>query len=226
MIERGTGSIAVAMLLALAGIAAACRAQASACPPLGDEAKIELRLNDGEIRYDYGRDRKFLAGMMASDDALASAGVHVPIGLTRSRLEFRVKAEARPLRAGGQVCAYPSSAVVEIGYAVFEVFVERKYWKGTCEHDAILDHEMEHVAIDRRVLNNNRYLLEARLAEAKKHPVPGAATMEDAAQRYIEHLRRVLAPTLQLIEQQRRQRHRILDSSESYGRTHARCANW
>lgn len=198
---------------------------AAKCPGDDDKPKVELRLDEGEIRYDYGRDRRFLAGLLGRDDTSAAAD-HVPIGLTRTRLEVEIATRVSVAPAGQHFCAYLRSGTVRVGFKVLQVFIERKYRAGSCEFTAILDHEMEHVAIHRRILGNYRYLLEARVAELTNAGALVAPSAGEAKQKLHDRLRQGLAPTLTLIQQEAKRRHAILDSPASYAKTRARCSGW
>jgi hypothetical protein len=215
----------------IACVAALCLAAAStprpavACPSTSSEPKIELRVDAGTVEFDYSRDRAFLSDVFHRQQTATASG-HMPIGLTQAKLGLEITTRTEVVRSGRSFCAYLDVVTVTVGFAVFAVFVDQRYPEGSCERKAVLDHELEHVAINRTALSNNRFLIADRLRAAAFSGPVAAESEAEARQAYNNLIDRELRPVLTLISQQAQQRHAILDAPASYAKTRSRCANW
>jgi hypothetical protein len=71
-------------------------------------------------------------------------------GLTVARLSMNVNTQNNSLTTQNLVCIYPYAVNVQIGYTVPQVvYIKNKYQDGTCQKNAILQHENGHVLINK-----------------------------------------------------------------------------
>ena len=84
-------------------------------------------------------------------------------GLTVDRTEARVGVTLSKISRGDEQCVALSAIHAEVASREVSVLIDRKYRPGTCQYDAILAHEREHVGFNADALRDAGRLLEQRL---------------------------------------------------------------
>ena len=178
---------------------------------------VELLTNRSE--QEIGR----LAGTGA-----ATVGDHQRhLGLTTAQFGLSLRAEYASRTAGGVTCIYPTRITVEIGYTSVTIYVARQYRRGSCQYDAIMEHENEHVRINRDTLAEHLALIEADLLDAARAGFPlQSASVERATDYGMDLLTTELRQGVDRMIADREAQHAQLDSPESYARTQAECPTW
>ena len=149
------------------------------------------------------------------------------VGLTTAQFGLSLRAEYASRTAGGVTCIYPTRISVEIGYTDVVVYIARQYQRGTCQYDAIMEHETEHVRINRDTLTEHLALIEAGLLDAVRAGFPlQSASVERAGDYGMNLLRTELRQGVDRMIADREAQHGQLDSPESYARTQAECPTW
>jgi opacity protein-like surface antigen len=142
--------IVAAALTALSLPAMAAAAVADKCGSPSRAASSSLRVDNGNIQYDFTKTRDDLFNLYRENRKDSAAG-HLR-GLTMSRLQYNVETKVRILPVSGGFCVELSSVQATLGYPQLKVYVDQRYVIGGCNHEAVLKHELEHAAINRRVL--------------------------------------------------------------------------
>ena len=111
------------------------------------------------------------------------------------------------------------------------VFIANDYPAGTCEHDAIVKHELKHVRVDETMLN--KWLPRYELAMKRNVIGPLAASPVDSEaaslSRRVEAQNQILEIVRDVSEQMYSQRKRYqnaVDRPSEYRRVQASCSNW
>src|SRR4029079_10071228 len=74
------------------------------------------------------------------------------LGVTFVTPAFGIEAKTRFESHGNGDCVYLTTIDANFGFRAMDVYVASEYPPGTCEHDAVLDHEKQHVTINLRNL--------------------------------------------------------------------------
>lgn len=162
----------------------------------------------------------------------AGAGLHEggsarrTSGLTTTQVEGQAGYRlARATLPGGQVCVALRSVTARLAHREVVVYVDGRYPEGSCERKAILDHEFEHVRINREALERGRKALGARLERAIE-PWRGRWVPEREAEAMDAAIGAAVREGLKAIRADAAQQHGRIDTPASYARTQQRCDGW
>lgn len=218
-------------LLALAALLPAFLApegtRAATCPA-AKSAKLSLKIQTGEVRLDHSRD---LAGMRQVSNAFAGytqGQWHIPLGLTVGELNVHYATRFSFRQAlGGTYCVSLVSAEITVGDDEIDVYVSRDYAEGSCEYETVLAHELEHVAINQRVLKAYTDQISTAFARtARSRPSILVHRKSEAQAAYIRELELGLRPVLKVLAARRSTDNGKIDTQDNYRRLTAKCGNW
>lgn len=157
---------------------------------------------------------------------------HAKIGGLMSgeiRVESRVRfmQEKYPARGAGCVHIDSIDLIVHVNPTIY---VAREYARGTCQHDAILEHERQHVktdvAIARKYAATLKNMMSAHLRSSGYSfgPYP-IETMTAAQERIQNQLQALIMRNNEVMTRERKAEQQKLDSLEEYNRVSAQCPN-
>lgn len=150
-------------------------------------------------------------------------------GLAIARLRTEGESITRETQLqDGRWCVTLSEARFVIGYeSPINVFISKRYAKGSCEYDAILRHESQHVEIYEEVLEQHLSGIVPNLVEAIRLSGPAYGKTAASARAAIEGRVNSLISTLaDGITTEARQRNGALDTPESYRAVQSQCDGW
>ncbi len=223
----GTAVLAAAAALLTAALPAGA-ALASACKAPKTPAKATLVMKPVEVTYRHDLDTGGIQDIVNKGQGYVSGPWHQSGGLTSSGLSVGYETRFYTSKAQGVGhCAALAEVIVTVEYHEMTVFVGSEYPKGSCEYEAILAHEKEHVAIHSDVLE--RY--EGKLRDAIQGVLRSKKTIfvhrkGEARSAYLVEFERQLQPVLTKMTAERRYRNGKIDTRESYRRVWAQCDNW
>jgi hypothetical protein len=200
---------------------------AADCPPPDRAPQLQIVINDGKVAYDFTRTHEQMTDVPRELGVTPPNHGREPQGLTYSRLTLAVGGQVRYRESSlDSRCIYPDRIVVTVT-SEQRVFVDMRYPEGSCEREAILDHENEHVRINRAAARARestlRRAVEALLAA---HPYYLALSSRPLQEAYLAPIQDRLKPILKTITADANKRHTALDSPASYAATRARCHQW
>lgn len=215
------------VLLALITVTKADDAQAALCASPKKPAQVEIAFLTGDLVLDHSLDQAGLRAINSGIDGFPHGGWHRPLGLTVSQLGHQYSTNFTFRKVTGGYCVALKSAEIRVGYTEMTVYVSSDYPEDSCEYKAILEHEREHVEINRRVLES----FEAKIKQAVARTVTGKRAIRvyneaEARSAYLLALKRSLEPVLDALESQRQRRSAKIDSKDSYRRVLSRCDGW
>lgn len=145
------------------------------------------------------------------------------------RVESRVRFMQEKYPARGAGCLHIDSIDLII-HVNPTIYVAREYARNTCQHDAILEHERQHVktdaAIARKYATTLKNTLQAHLRSGgySYGPYP-LETMNAAQERIQNQLQALIQRSNDVMTRERRAEQQKLDSLEEYNRVSAKCPN-
>lgn len=166
-------------------------------------------------------------------DELGEISFHGPdarvLGLTNTQLEFgwHVQFAATPLAEG--YCFWVARVDLSLRYPNPDIYVAREYRPGSCAYRAVLQHEEEHVAITRRIVEHYGPRLESALTSLliptglRPMVVDSADKAKDEMQALMKEL---VDPIYREMLTELKQAHGELDSPRSYREARERCPRW
>jgi hypothetical protein len=146
---------------------------------------------------------------------LTTVEIRVETGFTLARIED----------ADGTVCVALEAARVELANRDVAVLIDRRYEKGSCEHRAVLAHELEHVAINAEAVRAGERRLRERL-EAVVSRWKGRWVPEERQAAIGDALQGAASAVLAEVRRSAAARHARIDTPQSYAETQRRCQSW
>lgn len=219
--------VAAALLLCAAGAEQAVAA--AVCGKSPKAASIEVEIVQPEVAFDHSLSRDELTALSAQQYGHVHRSGSVVFGLTAVRVRPRLSMQAWIQERNGIYCAWPAQLTATVAYdGPIAVHVAREYRKSSCQHKAVLDHEMEHVAAFKASLRDyEKHLRKAleRALDRGKFPV----TDRDQDKAWAELSAQFEAAFQHAVaeaESDAERRNAAVDSPESYDRTRRRCNSW
>ncbi|MEO5348481.1 MAG: hypothetical protein H7836_02400 [Magnetococcus sp. YQC-3] len=192
----------------------------SACPALEMDLPVEVRFNQAQPYVDDQHSRAWI-----QEQAHA---LNHPIGLTISRLSHTLTAHFLTRRGSGRgQCIYLKSLSLVLEYPNTTVFVDNAYPPGSCEYQAIYQHEMEHV----RILNNHQEKFlpawRGRLQALARKTRPVLSENSQQAQQEILHtLDRAVRKEIDQLDKIQKAEQAAIDTPRNYAKVRASCRQW
>jgi hypothetical protein len=216
-----SGILGVAALLFAGGAAAA----APACP--GEHTEVRISKKIEEPRIDYSKRAGQLETMKFSDPIASDRSFARVAGLTVAAIavdsEIRIASTAATV-PGEPTCAWPSVVSVTLSTAP-TVYVGADH--GICSREVGLNHEMQHVAIDKKVIDTYGPIFRQRLdamVDAMNTAAPETGLdIGSLRSRIEEKINAVIAVVADALNDDRSNRHRKLDSPQEYQRLAYAC---
>jgi hypothetical protein len=196
------------------------------CPRAPSAPRLVFEAKNAPTTYDNSRD------IYAMRDAVrlgyVVAGEHDQmLGLTASRLNYSMNGTTWVLAVQKAYCVSLNEVKVTFGFEAMDVLIAKEYAPDSCAYQAILEHENEHVAINRRTMAEfltkikREYELQLKqlppliARSAKAGPNEALQRLQDAVEPVLQDMQRVLA-----------HRNAQIDTHMSYSAVFKKCENW
>ena len=129
----------------------------------------------------------------------------------------------------GLSCLWFDTLNVDIGIKP-TIYIAREYNKGTCMHNAIMEHEMKHIQVDidmvNKYANKIGYEINDKLTREYVYgPIPTESTADQQA-RMIEDINQIIRSYVEGLKNERRAEQQKIDSREEYDSVSAKCAQF
>ena len=227
---RGWSHFAAALAALAATLVAGPQASEAAerCGPRNGAPEVTLTSLRGELAYYGSHSEADLRRLFVKAGGSGRWHGWNPAGLTLADLEIalRVEVRAQPL-SRGRFCAELARVDATLGYRTLNVYVARRYRRGACEYEQILDHENRHVAIFRDVLAQYGPRVRRALERAGHDQTPQLATSPGTgSERFKDRLRNQVAPLFREMNRTLDRAHGALDTAKNYRAEQRMCNNW
>lgn len=151
------------------------------------------------------------------------------LGTTKSGLELRWSISSHVRKWKNVYCFWVASADVDISYRQLDVIIASEYEPGSCQYEAVLDHEFEHVEVAQEIMQPFARQISVALtslAIPTAHLPSVANSPEDAREEVEAVFRRTLDPVREKINRALAVNQAVVDTKENYRRTQRRCKQW
>ena len=148
-------------------------------------------------------------------------------GLTKARFDATIDGDfiMIPLK-NRHTCVLPREIRVVLGYKDIKMFVANEYRPGSCEYDAVLGHEKEHMKINLSTFKSELPAIKLKTNDFLQTDFPMKLPSKNSDTRALERIQQALITHIRNMERKRDEMHAQLDSPESYQYTHSKCNNW
>lgn len=218
MRARFAVSLAAGLAFAPAIASAACVTQAAA-------PAFTVALKDPPVNYRLDLDSVALA-QIAGETGMASLRGEIPYGLTIGRYDLEIRIETDNAQGDSGACATLRAAHVEIGLKQLDVIVDRRFAAGSCERQAVLDHESLHVAAFREAVRYYLPVIQHTLYALPLRPRVAGTGGDASRASFLAPITDSLRPIFAAINARARDANARLDSAENYAAVFKRCSHW
>lgn len=130
-------------------------------------------------------------------------------------------------RERGGYCAYLEEVQADFGLDEVQVYVGRRYSKGTCEYRTILDHENEHVSINNAIVKEYGPRLGRSIEQQLSFMPPlFAPSGDNGARHVVPELQQRIEPVAQAFQREQRRQNAAIDAEKNYGALQRLCRDW
>ncbi len=124
-------------------------------------------------------------------------------------------------------CLWFDTLNIDIGIKP-TIYIAKEHNKGTCMHNAIMEHEMKHIEVDRKIVNKYANIIGYKIndkltRETVYGPIP---TAQDAAQQaqMMQSINDIIREYIDELQIERRIEQQKIDSVSEYDGVSAKCA--
>jgi hypothetical protein len=221
-------SIGLSLFLLIITITPLSAKNMERCPNLQQNIKISINIIQKDVDYDLTVTQKKLTQLANKLSASRSAQNEKVLGLTETGhfLSYAMKSQIAQI-GKSRYCARIISINMEIRVTKLTVYVLGKYPKGSCHHNAIIDHEHEHVAtfqtgieiIEQKFRQNLLTILHSIKPGIGVSPKQANQTVFKSLKNKIEKIRRPIEKKIKLLN-------RKIDTPLSYKLLSQQCQHW
>lgn len=212
--------IAVA-LVALAPIGAQ-----AACSGPWPAPTFAVAVEDPPVAYDFNEDRAALAKIAGKNGMPSLGQAEIPYGITIGRYDLDIVVETDSVRNGPGLCTHLRSAHAVVGLKQLDVVIDRRFGAGSCQRQAVLDHERQHVEIFREAIRYYEPAIERALAAATIPKSVSVADRDAARDAYLRPLTEAVAPIFEAINGRARAGNAQIDIPRTYNEVFEKCPSW
>ena len=203
-------------------------ARTKKCPQLTDKINYIVEIVPKDIEYDFRisqRQLNRMAGGIAGSRGIRREKV---LGLTSTQHEIIYKMSSQPITMNKtRFCARINSVSLKIRVKKLKVYILNKYKPGTCQYNAIIDHEHEHVSTFQNGLRNLKEEFENRIWGIIRNLPPGIGRSPSRASKAaFKHLDYRISRIKDPIEKRMQIENENIDTPLSYRRLTQRCSSW
>ena len=193
--------------------------------------KINIVMTSKQVQYDFSRSKRELKGFNIDTKSPYDSNAHTEVGgLMNGEISVNSQVSFGYLQDtnSGQACYWYDTIDVKM-HIDPTILIAKEHAKGTCEHSAILEHEMKHIYTDREIVKKYVPIIQSALSKAVVDiGIGGPKDMRDQA-RYQKQINDYIAREVKNINPklntERRQRQQAIDSRQEYDRVAAMCKN-
>ena len=210
------------------GLCAAPSAWArGACLPSTTPIRIDFQTRSPDPHYDNSLNVTAIRNLFRARGQ-AIAGPHTQaLGVTFFTPAFSIDVNTRVVRSGDGYCVLPDAISAEFGFRSLDVYIASEYVPGSCEYRTVLDHENQHVAINRAALKDSAPQIRAALEVLLAYQAPVFDRDPQRATRAIaDDLSHKMDATLEIFRKQLDDRNGRIDTDANYAATAELCRNW
>lgn len=193
--------------------------------------QVSFSVARGDLRIDHSLAPEQIGALRRR---LSGAGALQPpaggrtVGLTVAALRIGKGTRGQLVPVGpGRWCMQVTHIDLRIGFADQTVYVPRGYASGSCEYEAVLDHERLHVEDNLDVLHGfiQAFNDRAQVTALAMKPFP-VSSPEEAKARSMAMVEAALEPLVGDFRDAQAGHAARRDSQEEYAAITARCTNW
>ena len=199
-----------------------------ACLAIWKKPEVKIEVVSIKPRFDHSKSSQQIERIAKKSGFSKSLRHASLLGLTHSSIgpSLGVATKYKVLE-GGKKCLRLDWVKLTFGARKTNIYIDRKYRKGTCAYKAILAHELEHVRINERVIEEYLPIITEELKERSAGVRPFyTKNSKDAGRSIVNRLMFELDSVLEDFNRARMEENDLIDTPAAYAATQAKCADW
>jgi hypothetical protein len=190
---------------------------------------ISVKTSSDDIRFDNSK--SFLQLRQFDVDTINPYGKKADTkigGLMQGGIQLEQSMRLSTITHQGlrQICAFYDEVNVRLHISP-TIYIAKENQRGTCRYNAIKEHEMKHIQVDRDIVNKYADLIGSALRrEVNRQSVYGPVSLGRAQEIQVgmrQRLEAVLRAYSDKMDGERRKRQQAIDSLEEYERVRRQC---
>ena len=198
-----------------------------ACPPYSRAVTVRFKTLTPPPVYNHRLNIAGIRNLFLTRGQAVAATHERALGVTYSEIVFYIAGNTTIVPRGAGYCVYLETVDAEFGWKRTEVHIASEFPRGTCEYNAVLDHENQHLSIIKSAVSESAPRVRAELErELRRQPPIFTRNPQTAADRAVEDLYGRMQGVVARFQQAQAGRHGVIDSSRNYGAIADLCPNW
>lgn len=217
------------LLSGLMLIALNATAYAAVTCPSKPAGTVRIIWGSESIQYDFTKSQAQMNRMQNDTTSPYGRDVETHVGgLMRGGVSIKSQVQVSTLTypRSRQVCQWIDNVEVNVTIDP-KIYIAREHKRGTCRHNAIMEHEMKHIQVDRDIVKRAVPMIRQRLEKAVRDVGivgPKDARDQNKYQRKInQYIADEIADINEIINIERRKRQQAVDTLEEYERVANMC---
>jgi len=215
------------LLLMLAG-APAFAAPSCIRPPGVGEPSLDFQVREAQVMLHHEVDLFGLPRLQGHMESVPSGWAIQGLTLASDQVSLQAAWKLAPQPDGG-VCLWIEKVTAVLGMPEQRVYIASDYQPGSCEYEAILAHERQHVEINRRTLHDHADGIRRALWDGIRQSSPLYLSVKPSDNQLIpRRLMSYLSGETQRLQSDLRQRNGAIDTLDAYRRQQqaSGCKHW
>lgn len=205
----------------------ALAAQPPACPPYTKAIVIDFKTQTPAPTYNRNLNVNGIRNLFLTRGQSNNGPHSRALGITAIETMLSLRASSRLVPQQNGYCVYLTSVDADFGWQKQQVFIASELKQGSCGYNAVLDHENQHVAINRETVAQYAPRIRARIEESLRAQKPvftqNTGSTTDAI---LEGIKNQAGSVMDQFGSTMSQRHGVIDTASNYSATSALCSDW
>lgn len=191
--------------------------------------RIEVKTSTDQVMWDFSKSEKQLNRFKIDTNNPYGSDVITDVGgLMQGGIELKESMRFNTLTHRGlnQICYWFDSVSVTL-HIQPTIFIATEFPRGTCKHNAIREHELKHITVDREIVNKYATMIANALKkELDQQTVYGPYKLAQAkeVEAYMKtRLETILRTHARKMEEERKTRQQAVDNLTEYERVNRMC---
>lgn len=189
--------------------------------PKSSRPILDIEVNYGKIHYIHTKSSKDFPGKAPP----------TAMGLTVTDLQSRASGEAKvQSNQEGNLCVSLYKMKVKIGFPSVDIYIDKKYKKGTCNYKVIKEHENYHARVQQEGLKFFTPKIKEAYKIAANKVQPVEISSPDEAQeisgQMVRQVEAEVAPLIEYVKKRLQEENMVIDTEESYKEETSKCPSW
>lgn len=191
--------------------------------------QIHIETSTDNVSYDFSKSEKDLNGFSIdtvnpySDNVITDVGGLMRGGITVSQsMRYGTLTNTRT----HEICYWYTNIDITL-HINPTIYIASEFPQGSCKHNAIMQHEQQHVMIDRQIVNKYAQSIgQVVKAEVQRQQVYGPVSLGRQAEveAFLKsNMQKIVSQHTDVMNQERKQRQQAFDSLQEYERVNRLC---